>query len=56
MAFGYSRGGGKGTHGCTPRISNEVVSMECGFSSRVYFQRLFKERTGLTPAEWRRQR
>ncbi|MCS3337048.1 AraC family transcriptional regulator [Bacteroides xylanisolvens] len=23
--------------------------MECGFSSRVYFQRLFKERTGLTP-------
>lgn len=20
MAFGYSRGGGKGTHGCTPRI------------------------------------
>jgi AraC-like DNA-binding protein len=33
-----------------------LVSMECGFSSRVYFQRLFKERTGLTPAEWRRQR
>lgn len=39
-----------------PEYSNEVVSMECGFSSRVYFQRLFKERTGLTPAEWRRQR
>ena len=38
-----------------PEYSNEVVSMECGFSSRVYFQRLFKERTGLTPAEWRRQ-
>ena len=39
-----------------PEYSNEVVSMECGFSSHVYFQRLFKERTGLTPAEWRRQR
>ncbi|WP_263667730.1 helix-turn-helix domain-containing protein [Bacteroides nordii] len=39
-----------------PEYSNEVVSMECGFSSRVYFQRLFKERTGLTPAEWHRQR
>lgn len=39
-----------------PEYSNEVVSMECGFSSRVYFQRLFKERTGLTPTEWRRQR
>lgn len=39
-----------------PEYSNEVVSMECDFSSRVYFQRLFKERTGLTPAEWRRQR
>ena len=39
-----------------PEYSSEVVSMECGFSSRVYFQRLFKERTGLTPAEWRRQR
>ena len=38
-----------------PEYSNEVVSMECGFSSRVYFQRLFKEKTGLTPAEWRRQ-
>ena len=39
-----------------PEYSNEVVSMECGFSSRVYFQRLFKEKTGQTPAEWRRQR
>lgn len=38
-----------------PEYSNEIVSIECGFSSRVYFQRLFKERTGLTPAEWRRQ-
>lgn len=36
-----------------PEYSNEVVSVECGFSSRVYFQRLFKEKTGLTPAEWK---
>lgn len=36
-----------------PEYSNEVVSAECGFSSRVYFQRLFKEKTGLTPAEWK---
>lgn len=36
--------------------SNEVVSLECGFSSRVYFQRVFKERTGLTPAEWKSRR
>lgn len=36
-----------------PEYSNEVVSMECGFSSRVYFQRVFKERTGKTPTEWK---
>ena len=36
-----------------PEYSNEVVSTECGFSSRLYFQRLFKEKTGLTPAEWK---
>ncbi len=38
-----------------PEYSNEVVSLECGFSSRVYFQRLFKEKMGVTPAEWRRK-
>ena len=37
-----------------PEYSNELVSMECGFSSRVYFQRMFKEKTGMTPSEWKR--
>lgn len=41
-------------HDC-PDYSNELISIECGFSSRVYFQRMFKEKTGLTPSEWKRE-
>ena len=40
----------------SPDYSNELVSIECGFSSRVYFQRMFKEKTGLTPTEWKKAR
>ena len=39
-----------------PDYSNELISIECGFSSRVYFQRMFKEKTGLTPSEWKKKR
>lgn len=31
--------------------SNEAVAYECGFSSRSYFQKIFKEQTGMTPVE-----
>ncbi len=36
-----------------PEYNNRMVATECGFSSRVYFQRIFKETTGLTPSEWK---
>ena len=36
-----------------PDFSNDVIAAECGFSSRVYFQRLFKATTGMTPLEWK---
>lgn len=36
-----------------PEYSNKVVATECGFSSRAYFHRIFKETTGLTPSEWK---
>ena len=39
-----------------PDYSNELISIECGFSSRVYFQRMFKEKTGLTPSEWKKKK
>ena len=36
-----------------PDFSNDVISAECGFSSRSYLYKIFKERTGKTPTEWR---
>lgn len=36
-----------------PDYSNDVISSECGFSSRSYLYRIFKERLGETPTEWR---
>jgi len=35
-----------------PNFSNEVIAAECGFTSRTYFQNVFKEATGFTPKEW----
>lgn len=32
--------------------SNEAIARHCGFSDRTYFQKKFKEKTGLSPAEW----
>jgi len=35
-----------------PEWSNEFVAEHCGFNDRSYFQRKFKEKTGLSPAEY----
>lgn len=35
-----------------PEWSNEAVAQHCGFSDRCYFQKKFKEATGLTPAQF----
>lgn len=36
-----------------PDYSNDIISSECGFSSHSYLYRIFKERVGVTPVEWR---
>lgn len=36
-----------------PDYNNDIVSAECGFSSRSYLYRIFKEKEGCTPVEWR---
>lgn len=38
-----------------PDYSNDIISAECGFSSRSYLYRIFKEKEGCTPVEWRAQ-
>lgn len=35
-----------------PEWSNEAVASHCGFNDRSYFQKKFKEATGLSPAEF----
>ena len=35
-----------------PDWSNETVAQACGFSTRNYFQTVFKKNTGLSPAEF----
>lgn len=35
-----------------PEWNNETVAQQCGFSDRTYFQKKFKEKTGLSPAEY----
>lgn len=35
-----------------PDWSNETVAQACGFSTRNYFQTVFKKNTGLSPAEY----
>lgn len=35
-----------------PQWTNEAISQYCGFSDRSYFQKKFKESTGMTPAEY----
>ncbi len=36
-----------------PDYSNDIISAECGFSSRTYLYRVFKSKEGCTPTEWR---
>lgn len=36
-----------------PDYSNDVISAECGFSSRSYLYRVFREKEGCTPTSWR---
>ena len=38
-----------------PDWSNETVAQHCGFSDRTYFQRKFKELTGMTPNDFLKQ-
>ena len=36
-----------------PDYSNDIISAECGFSSRSYLYRIFKEKEGCSPTVWR---
>lgn len=36
-------------------FSNDAISTECGFSSHTQIYRIFKQKTGLSPSQWREQ-
>lgn len=36
-----------------PDYSNDIISAECGFSSRTHLYRVFKAKEGCTPTVWR---
>ena len=36
-----------------PDYSNDIISSECGFSSRTHLYRIFKAREACTPTAWR---
>ena len=36
-----------------PDFGNDIISAECGFSSRTHLYRLFKEKEGCSPIAWR---
>ena len=38
-----------------PNYSIDAISTECGFSSHTWINRIFKQKTGLSPIQWRRQ-
>lgn len=38
-----------------PDFSNDAISTECGFSSHTQIYRIFKQKTGLSPNQWREQ-
>lgn len=38
-----------------PEFSNDAISTECGFSSHTRIYRIFKQKTGLSPSQWREQ-
>jgi len=37
-----------------PDYSNDIISVECGFSSRSQLYKIFKQKVGITPNEWRK--
>lgn len=37
-----------------PDYNNDIISAECGFSSRTYLYRIFKDKEGCTPTVWRK--
>ncbi len=37
-----------------PDYSNDIISVECGFSSRSQLYKIFKQKVGTTPNEWRK--
>lgn len=39
-----------------PDYSNDVISAECGFSSRSYLYRMFKEKEGCSPTAWKEKK
>lgn len=38
-----------------PEFSNDAISTECGFSSHTQIYRILKQKTGLSPSQWREQ-
>lgn len=34
-------------------LSNDNISMECGFSSHAHLYKIFKTKTGMTPGQWK---
>lgn len=38
-----------------PDWSNDTIAQLCGFSSRSYFQNVFRKQTGITPAQFAHQ-
>mgnify|MGYP004453583349 CR=1 FL=1 len=39
----------------SPDFGNDIISAECGFSSRTHLYRMFKEKEGCSPTAWRTQ-
>ena len=39
-----------------PDFGNDIISAECGFSSRSYLYRMFKEKEGCSPTAWREKK
>ena len=39
-----------------PSYSNDVISVECGFSSRSQLYRIFNAKVGCSPNVWRKKR
>ena len=40
---------------CNNRFTIEEISEKCGFSSAIYFRKVFKQRTGKSPSKYKKQ-